>query len=47
MVMSSCVAQIRDELLVSITQGTHQTGIHYFIVENVYLEFALKNEKAA
>lgn len=46
-VMSSCVAQIRDELVVSITQGTHQAGIHYFILENVYLEFSLKNGKSA
>lgn len=44
-VMSSCVTQIRDELVVSIMQGTHQAGIHYFILENAYLEFSLKIEK--
>jgi len=44
-VMSPCVAQIRDELVVSITQGTHQEGIHYFVLENMYLEFSLKKSK--
>lgn len=44
-VMSSCITQIRDELVVSIMQGTHQAGIHYFILENAYLEFSLKTEK--
>lgn len=41
-VMSSCVTQIRDELVVSIMQGTHHAGIHYLILENAYLEFSLK-----
>lgn len=44
-VMSSCVAQIREELVVSIMQGTHEAGIHYFMLEILYLEFSLKRKE--
>jgi len=46
-VMSFCVAQIREELVVSIMQGTHGTGIHYFVLENMFCEFPLKKGKKA
>lgn len=37
-------SHIRHELMVSVT---HQAGFHYFTVENVYLEFSLKNHEQA
>lgn len=31
--------------MVIVRHGTHQAGIHYFVVENEYLEFSLKHMK--